>query len=134
MVLLLTLLVLTAIYAVAILSLAALLRRLRIGGGRSIVLSFLVFGAVSGALAAWVWPLDSAAYANIYAVLLGDQVYAWAIRLVGDPYAANAHATIPWLLRVPQVYVLLSLAVSGLAGALMQWRSGWGTARRHDQH
>jgi hypothetical protein len=60
----------------------------------------------------------------VYGVLLGDQVYTWAIRYLGNAYSADAHATIPSLLQVPQVYVLVSLIVSGLTGLLVQWLLG----------
>jgi hypothetical protein len=111
---------LTVVYCVVIAGLTLALRRLHIGGDRAIVLAFLIFGALSGLLAAWVWPLDSAVYANVYAVFLGDQIYTWAIHYLGDPHSANAHDTIPSLLRVPQVYILASLVASGTAGVVVQ--------------
>ena len=120
MVHLLTCATLTAIYTLAIAGLIASLRRIGIGGERTIVLGFLVFGGSSGVLAASLWPVDSAVYANVYAVILGDQVYSWAIHYLGNAHSANAHATIPLLLRVPQVYVFVSLVISGFAGLVVQ--------------
>lgn len=105
--------------AVAVVN-AALLRRLRIGGRNTIVLAFVIWGLASGLLAAGLWPLDSTVYANVYAVLLGDQVYTWAIRWLGDPHSAQAHTTIPWVLRAPQVYVAAGLLSGAVAGVCAQ--------------
>jgi hypothetical protein len=131
MILFLSVVILTAAYVVATTGLIALLRWRRIAGGNAIVLGFTTFGVLSGLLAAWAWPLDSAVYANLYAVLLGDQVYTWAISWLGDPNSAQAHSTIPWLLRVPQVYVLVALVASAAAGLCVQRVYSRITTARH---
>ena len=118
---LLMVMVLCAIYGVAILSAFLLLRRIGIPGSSAIVFSFLIFGAATGILTAWVWPIESSSYCNVFASLLGDQMYTLAIEYLGDSHSAQAHDTIPWVLRVPQVYVPSSLMVSALVGLPLQW-------------
>ncbi len=108
--------VLTLAYVSGAFALAGVLCGLHMAHRRAVVIGFTAFGLTSGTLAAWVWPLDSATSANLYAVVLGDQVYHWAIRWFGDPHAAQAHDTIPWLLRVPQVYALAGAATGAVAG------------------
>jgi hypothetical protein len=81
----------------------------------------LIFGAVTGSLTAWAWPLEASIYFNLLATLLGDRVYVLSIRYLGDSGSPQAHFTIPWTLRVPQVYVLASVALSALVGLPLQW-------------
>jgi len=116
-----TLLILLAIYSIVILGLVLLLRKMGVSGKRAIILSFLVFGAVTGILTAWVWPIDSSVYFNFFASLLGDQVYNLSIQYFGDSSSPQAHYTIPWILRIPQVYVIASLILCGLVSLPLQW-------------
>jgi hypothetical protein len=51
------LLVLSAIYGIVILGLVLLLCKMGVSGKGAIILSFLLFGAVTGILTAWVWPI-----------------------------------------------------------------------------
>jgi hypothetical protein len=115
------LVVLTAVYAIVIASVILLLRRLGAPGSRAIILGCLIFGVLSGLLVAWAWPVESSIYGNIYAALVGDRLYTAAIAYLGDSYSANAHQTIPWILRIPQVYAPVSLVLSGAAGLFVQW-------------
>ena len=121
MIVVFTLLILLAIYSIVILGLVLLLRKMGVSGKRAIILSFLVFGAVTGILTAWVWPIDSSLYFNVLASLLGDQVYNLSIQFLGDASSSQAHYTIPWILRIPQVYVLTSIVVCGLVSLPLQW-------------
>jgi hypothetical protein len=114
-------LALAAVYSFTILGLIFLLRRMGVADRWMIVLGFLAFGIVTGILAACVWPLETCAVINVFAVLLGDWVYTASIRLFGDAASPQAHFTIPWLLRVPQVYAGASLVLYGLMGAAAQW-------------
>jgi hypothetical protein len=114
-------LILSAIYVWVILGLVLLLRRIGVPGERAIILGFLIFGAVTGVLAAWAWPLDSSIYFNVFATYLGDQTYSLSIRYIGDMSSPQAHYTIPWLLRVPQVYVPASIVLCGLVSLPLQW-------------
>ncbi len=115
-----TITLLVVIYGVVIAALVWLLRKLPGGRRRAIWLSFVLFGLVTGILVARLWPLDSCFLPNIFAVWLGDWMYVQSIAWIGDPHSAQAHATIPWLLRVPQVYAVASLAWCALAGWLLQ--------------
>jgi hypothetical protein len=117
----LTILVLSTIYTAVIAGMVLALRWMRIPAPYAIVLGFLIFGALSGLLTAWVWPIESSIYCNVYAALLGDKVYIAAIEYLGNSHSANAHETIPWILRIPQVYVLASVMLSGGAGLFVQW-------------
>ena len=112
---------LSAIYSLVILMLVLLLRKTGVPGGRAIILGFLIFGAVAGVLMAWAWPLDLSTYFNLFATFLGDQVYNLSIQYLGDMHSPQAHYTIPWILRIPQVYVLTSIVVCGLVSLPLQW-------------
>jgi hypothetical protein len=117
----LELLILAVIYALIITLLVLLLRRLGAPPSTAIILGFLIFGLLSALLVAWVWPTESSIYGNIFAVLAGDSIYTLAIEHLGDSHSPNAHETIPWLLRIPQVYVVASLGLSGAVGIPAQW-------------
>lgn len=108
-------------YAIVITGVVALLRALGVSNRRAVAWGFLIYGVATGALAAWAWPIDSATYPNVYAVLAGDWLYVRAIEWIGDPRSSNAHETIPWLLRVPQVYAGVSTVLGGGAGIAIQW-------------
>jgi len=105
------LLILSATYGAVILALALLLRRLRVSGRRAISVSFLVFGGVTGVLAAWAWPLDSSVYPNVWATLLGDWIY----------HVSTLYLGAPWPLQVPQVYIVASTVLCGVTGLSLQW-------------
>jgi hypothetical protein len=117
----LPLLVLSAIYTTVIIGLVLLLRKMGVSERRTIILSFLVFGAVTGMLTARIWPIESSIYFNVFASLLGDEVYILSIRYIGDMNSPHAHYTIPWILRIPQVYVIASLVLSASIGLPLQW-------------
>ena len=121
MIVVFTLLTLSAIYGIVILGLVLLLRKMGVSGKRAITLSFLVFGAVTGILTAWVWPIDSSIYFNFFGSFLGDQVYHLSIQYIGNSRSSQAHYTIPWVLRIPQVYVMASIILCGLVSLPLQW-------------
>lgn len=113
--------ILSVLYGIVLLGLVLLLRKIGVPAKRVIIAGFLVFGAVTGTLTAWVWPADSSVYFNVFASLLGDQLYSLSIQYFGDARSAQAHYTIPWVLRVPQVYVVASVVLCGLVGFVLQW-------------
>jgi len=117
-----------AIHGLLIVGLAVLLVRLGVARRQAVLVGFLVFGAVAGVAAVWLWPLETSATVNPLGVLLGDWMYAASIQAFGNPNSAQAHYTIPWILRVPQVYAVASVVVYGAAGALAQW--AWNGMRR----
>jgi hypothetical protein len=108
----LMLLLLAAIYGSVIAGLVWLIRRWQATNGHAVFVSFLIFGLVTGILAVLLWPRDSSVLPNVLGVLAGDWVYVQAIERIGDPHSSQAHYTIPWILRVPQVYVITSIGIS----------------------
>jgi hypothetical protein len=109
-----------AIYGLIVWGIVVLLRRHGVMSRTRVLVGFLVAGLIAGLVAMVAWPADVAVLLNLPGVLLGDAVYRGSIGLFGDPSSSQAHFTIPWLLRVPQVYVLVSVLVYGLAGAIVQ--------------
>ena len=82
---------------------------------------FVVYGLIVGFLTVWWWHYsDNLFFPNIPAILLGDRAYSLSIDLLGDPSSAQAHYTIPWILRIPQVYVLASTTFWGFLGIVAQ--------------
>ena len=114
------LLILPAIYGLVTLRLIVVFRKMQVPSKKAILVGFLVFGTAIGFFAVWLWPADSSFYFNVLPALLGDQVYNLSIRYFGDIISPQAHYTIPWILRIPQVYVITSIVVYGLVGLLLQ--------------
>ena len=80
---------------------------------------FLLFGIGVGFVSVWFDNnTDTIFFLNIPGTIIGDGIYSGAIRLLGDPYSSQAHYTIPWIFRTPQVYVLASGIFWGLLGAI----------------
>jgi len=114
------LLILPAIYGLVILGLVIVFRKMQVPPKKVVLLGFLVFGTAIGFSTAWLWPADSSFYFNVFGALLGDQVYDLSIQHFGDIISPQAHYTIPWVLRIPQVYVITSIVVYALIGLLLQ--------------
>ncbi len=110
------LLLLAAIYGSAIAGLVWLIRRWQATNGHAVFLSFLIFGLATGILAVLLWPHDSSVLPNVFGVWAGDWAYVQAIERIGDPHSSQAHYTIPWVLQVPQVYVITSIGISVSVG------------------
>jgi hypothetical protein len=53
-------------------------------------------------------------------MLLAEKIYVVSIDLLGNPISDQAHYTIPWLLRIPQVCVPVSILFWGLLGLAIQ--------------
>ncbi|MFC1894122.1 hypothetical protein ACFLYR_08970 [Chloroflexota bacterium] len=82
---------------------------------------FLAYGFIAGFLSVWWWYIsDNLFLPNIPAVLLGDRIYTISIDIFGNPYSGRAHYTIPWMLRMPQVYASVSIVFWGLLGLIVQ--------------
>ena len=118
-------LVAVLLHGLLIVGLTALLLRLGVARRQAMLVAFLACGAVAGVAAVWLWPLETSATVNPLGVLLGDWMYAASIRAFGNPNSAQAHFTIPWILRVPQVYAVASVVVYGAAGALLGIPPEW---------
>ncbi|MBA7604562.1 hypothetical protein ES703_11687 [subsurface metagenome] len=86
-----------------------------------IFIIFLIYGFIVGVISNW-WQVisDMIFFPNIPGVMLGDEVYSLAIRYLGDPSSSQAHFTIPWILRINQVYVPVSIIFWGLLGLVIQ--------------
>jgi uncharacterized membrane protein YeaQ/YmgE (transglycosylase-associated protein family) len=117
----LPLLILSTIYGVAIFGVFAGLSKMGISSKKRVFLSSLIFGILTGFLVAWAWPSEGGIFINIFPVLLGDEVYSSSIVHFGDPSSLQAHYTIPWILRIPQVYVIVSIIFWGLIGLVTQF-------------
>ena len=117
----LTLPIVLGIYGLVIAALAWLLQRLGSPGSRAILFGFLVYGLAAGILGMALWPMDTSVYPNVLAAWVGDWIYVNAIQFIGDRHSDQAHYTIPWLLRVPQIYALSSVSLCGALGLVAQW-------------
>ncbi len=113
-------LVLFAVYGLVFWGLTSVLRKLGVPAEGAIILSFLVFAVAAGVWATQIWPLETAGMVNLPAVLFGDALYQWSIRYLGEPSSSQAHYSIPWLLRIPQVYGIASIILWGLLGMAIQ--------------
>jgi hypothetical protein len=86
-----------------------------------VLLGFLGYGVIVGLASIWWWHYsDNVLPLNIPGTVLGDVVYRYSIEYLGDPYSGQAHFTVPWILRVPQVYAPVSAMVWGAVGMALQ--------------
>jgi len=86
---------------------------------KAIITIFIISGTVVGFIAVWFrQSTDTIFLLNVPGTILGDAIYSLSIRFIGDPSSSQAHSTIPWLLRVPQVYVPASILFWGMLGTL----------------
>jgi len=96
-------------------------RRLKMSGKSKILTGFLIYGIAVGLLSSWWWGIsDNLFLLNIPGELLGYELYGIAIRLLGDPSSPQAHYSLPWVLRVPQVFVPASTLFWGVIGLVLQ--------------
>ena len=112
----LTAAILTLAYGGVIAGLVWLLRRAGAPARWAIALGCLVFGIATGLLAAWAWPYDSCVLANLWAVLLGDALYALSSEVPGSPAVFPP----PWV--YPLVGAILYGALGLAAQAIANWR------------
>ena len=89
---------------------------------RNKLFTFLVvYGLVVGFISVWWWHYsDNLFFPNIPGMLIGDNAYSLSINLLGDPSSSQAHYSIPWVLRLPQIYVPVSIVLWGLVGLIIQ--------------
>jgi hypothetical protein len=82
-----------------------------------ILKGFIVYGVTVGLLSYWWWRIsDNLFLLNIPGDLLGYLVYDLSIKFLGNPFSPQAHYTIPWILRIPQVFVPVSVIFWGTFG------------------
>ncbi|MGE5141117.1 MAG: hypothetical protein ACM3JD_16740 [Rudaea sp.] len=117
----LTLGVVVGIYGLIIAGFAYGLRKLRVADSSAVFSGFILFGLITGILAVVLWPMDISVYPNVLASWVGEWVYVHSIELIGDPHSAQAGYTIPWVLRVPQVYAFTSMGLCAGLGLAAQW-------------
>ena len=106
---------LSLVYGGVIAGLVWLLRRAGVPARWAITLGCLIFGIATGLLAAWAWPYDSCVLANLWAVLLGDALYALSSEVPGSP------AVFP----PPWVYPLVGAILYGVLGLAAQAVANW---------
>ncbi|MBA7645217.1 hypothetical protein ES703_52971 [subsurface metagenome] len=83
------------------------------------IIGFMLYGVVAGFISIWFRQhTDMVFLLNIPGTLCGDAVYGLSIRFFGDLHSSQAHYTIPWLLRIPQVYLPASAFFWGVLGTL----------------
>ena len=86
-----------------------------------LIIGFLVYGVIAGLLSSWWWHIsDNIFYLNIPGDMLGQLIYEQSITVFGESTSPQAHYTIPWILRIPQVYVPASVLLWGLFGWIIQ--------------
>lgn len=123
------LLVLSAIYALVIIGVFAALRRVGVSRGRAVFLSFLVFGTSTGLLLTDTYPSEGTWVFNVYSAWAGEWVYGWATGYFGAGSPAP-HYSVPWPLRIPQVFLVASFVLWGGLGAVIQ--VGYNRVKRHE--
>lgn len=99
-------LVIYGVYGLAIFGAIMALRKAGVLPGARVVISFLLLGVAVGFISYSMWPNDIGMIFNIPGALLGDEIYELSIQFVGDTSSSQAHFTIPWILRIPQVRVV----------------------------
>jgi len=109
-----------AVYGAIIFGFAVGLSKLGIPRRRVIFASCTLFGILSGFVLALYGHYEGGYVFNILGSPLGEEIYGFSIRHIGDPHSAFAHYTIPWALRIPQVRLFASAIAWGLIGALAQ--------------
>ena len=76
------------------------------------IISFIIFGLLVGFLSIWQWhQYDTPPYINLPGILLGEAFHGLWTRFIGEIK--------PWIMGKPQVYVLSSVLLWGLFGALL---------------
>jgi len=100
---------------------AVFFRCLGMPENRFVVYAFLIFGTVLGFASVFLWPADLGVYLNIPGTVVGDWIYRFAIETFGNPYSDQAHYSIPWILRVPQIYAVVSPVMYALIGMPVQF-------------
>ena len=75
-----------------------------------ILIIILIYGICATSFSFLSWPNEGIHFIlNLPGNLLGEMIYQNSIENIGDPTSSQAHFTIPWVLRIPQVFVLTSM-------------------------
>ncbi|MFA4837245.1 MAG: hypothetical protein WC749_14410, partial [Dehalococcoidia bacterium] len=105
---------------ICIVALALLFRGLGMSKRQIIFASFAAFGLLSGLMLASSKSSEGLQMVNIIGENLGERIYEFSIDHFGNPHSSNAHYTIPWLLRLPQVRLFTSVVPLSFLGLLAQ--------------
>ena len=110
-----------ALIGLLMLSLAGLAAALAGRGiGRAVLLGYVGYGLLVGlVMIPWIRAGGEDYLPNIPGLLLGQWLYKEALLMLGDPASSAAHYTVPWILRIPQVFVPASVAAWGAIGLLV---------------
>ncbi len=114
-------LILPILVALLLFGCAMLFRRMGMTENRFVILTFLIFGTALGLVSVFLWPGDLGVYLNVPGTAAGDWLYRFSIERFGDPTSDQAHYSIPWILRLPQVYAVVSPVVYALIGMPIQF-------------
>jgi len=70
-----------------------------------------------------IWPKDPfyIFILNAPALCLGDLVYNSLISFFGNPSSPQAHYTIPWMFRIPQIYFFTSIVFWFIIGVIFYY-------------
>lgn len=85
-----------------------------------ILTGFALFGMTLGLQVALNPPYDGLDTFETVATYWGDGIYELSIDHFGDPHSAWAHNTIPWFLRIPEVYFFAPAIIFCLTGLMVQ--------------
>lgn len=70
----------------------------------------LCYGVAATFFSFFEWPNEGIHFIlNLPGNLFAESIYTNSIELIGDSASSQAHFTIPWILRLPQVIVLISI-------------------------
>lgn len=108
-----------AVYAGIVFVLILVLGKVGVTKRKAIFASFTLFGILSG-LVANLNILGETALCMNPGVPLGYEIRDFFVKHIGDPYSTFAGYTIPWALRIPQIFLFTSTIAWGLIGALAQ--------------
>ena len=79
------------------------------------------YGIVATFFSFFEWPSEGIHFLlNLPGNLLAESVYTNSIELIGQPTSSQAHYSIPWILRIPQVIVPVSMFFWIGAGVIVQ--------------
>ncbi len=85
-----------------------------------IVIGFIAYGFFMGLISIYFfWHSDAPLILNLPAIWISNIIYGLLIEYLGDPSSPHAHYTIPWILRIPQTYFIISLIFWSVLGILV---------------
>lgn len=87
----------------------------------SLLIIIIGYGVAVTSFSVFEWPSEGIHFIlNLPGNLLAESVYINSIELIGQPTSSQAHYTIPWILRIPQVIVPVSISFWVGFGVIIQ--------------